>query len=284
MTTTVTVQAPAKINLFLEVAGLLDNGYHRIESIMHSIDLCDTLTITRTDRPSALICRGDEGILPADGSNLVLRAADAFFSACGIQGGADFVLEKRIPIAAGLAGGSTDAAAALRGLNRLYNTHLDEQALCRIGASIGADVPFCLVGGCRLAGGIGELLTPCPGLPPCHLVVAIGRERVSTKWAFARLDEETGRPLRSMEDMVRRMESGSLSAICGGLYNAFEAISPMVGEIKSIMRDSGAVGVLMSGSGPSVFGLYGEAEEAARASEQLSARGYLSFCANPLNG
>ena len=178
-----TLRAPAKLNLFLEVTGRRPDGYHTLESVMQSVSLADTLVITRRTEGCSLRCACLTGdTLPTDASNLVLRAAERFFAVSGVRGGADFHLTKRIPVCAGLGGGSTDAAAALRGLDALYRTALPRQTLLEMAASLGADVPFCLEGGCCLAHGIGELPRLCAG---CLLF-----RRVHVKLGSAHADEQ----------------------------------------------------------------------------------------------
>lgn len=279
-----TLRAPAKLNLFLEVTGRRPDGYHTLESVMQSVSLADTLVITRRAEGCSLRCACLTGdTLPTDASNLVLRAAERFFAVSGVRGGADFHLTKRIPVCAGLGGGSTDAAAALRGLDALYRTALPRQTLLEMAASLGADVPFCLEGGCCLAHGIGELLHPIRGLPSgCRIAIAIGDERVSTPQAFRALDERGERRCRDVSGMLDCLEAGTLSEIGGALYNAFEACAPHGEEIRRVLRDADARGVLMSGSGPAVFGLFETDAPCAQACETLREKGYYACEASPL--
>lgn len=275
----ITVSAPAKVNLFLEVYGLKPNGYHDIESIMQTVSLCDTLEIKRADSKITLECSDEK--LPCDSTNLVVRAAAAFFCEAGITGGASFRLDKAIPVAAGLAGGSSDAAAAIIGLNKLYGTSLSLKQLCAVGALIGSDVAFCIRRGTCQASGSGEALQRCPDLPDCRIVVAVGAGRVSTRWAFHRIDDMTGRERRPIDGIRAAIDGGDIAGVAANLYNAFETVSPHETAIKHALLEHGALGASMSGSGPAVFGIFSGEAAAQAAHGALSASGYTSFVCRP---
>ncbi|MBE6611683.1 MAG: 4-(cytidine 5'-diphospho)-2-C-methyl-D-erythritol kinase [Ruminococcaceae bacterium] len=280
----ITIHAPAKINLWLEIKARRPDGYHDIESVMQTVTLCDTLTIDKAD---AIRIACSDASLDCGEKNLCHRAASAFFAASGIDGGAAIHIEKRIPVAGGLAGGSADAAATLLGLNRLYDAGLCEDALCRIGAKIGADVPFCIKQGISITRGIGDIFADCEKLPPCHIVVACAGEGVSTPWAYGRLDELydfAKRPV-SADSFAARLREGSLTSIAEGMTNIFEAavlpVREMAVKIKKIMQDGGALRALMSGSGPSVFGIFDNAALADNTLQMLEGMGITAHRCEP---
>ena len=281
---TVTVPANAKINLYLDVVGRRENGYHEIESVMQTLSLSDTLTATRE---GADVVLDTGGVLPADGSNLVVRAAEAYFAASGVRFGVHFHLQKRIPMAAGMGGGSADAAAALKALNRLDSERFSVAELAEIGAAVGADVPFLVYGGTALCRGIGEEITPLGGRLSATVVVAVDGEGVSTPWAFSLLDEHyhhfadfktehTPRPL------IEALEKGDFSATVSALFNRFEAVvepqRPAVTELKRELLRYGADAVQMSGSGPTVFGIFANEAAAQRATDYLKNCGVRAYC------
>lgn len=291
-TKTVTLRAPAKINLFLDITGKRADGYHTIAGVMHTVGLWDDVTVSvfpreEGDAPIRLSCSRPD--LPTDSGNLGYRAAEAFLSAVG-QGsdpefGISIHIEKRIPAAAGMAGGSTDAAAVLKGLNLLLGEPLNMEELCRVGLSLGADVPFCIVGGAQITHGVGEQLTPVRELPDCPMVIACGGEGVSTPGAYRVLDQLfedfDGRLYAPREErlaaLVDALDKGDLSGVAASVYNIFEyAVLPrhsMAFPIKQLMQEHGATVALMSGSGPSVFGIFPTSEAAEQALRALEAEG-----------
>lgn len=267
----ITVNAPAKINLSLDILGKRNDGYHLVKMLMQSVDLSDTVTVSDT---------GEEGIslscnvetLPDGEENIAYRAASAFFAYTKLENpGITIKIKKRIPVAAGLAGGSADAAAVLVALNQLMDTGLSEEELCDMGEKLGADIPFSIIGGTMVASGIGTILTPVPDLPACYFVIAKPPLQVSTKDAYALADERErwGRP--RTDEAVEAVCEGRLKAIGKALYNDFEEILPLedVRFIKQMMKDCGALGACMSGSGPSVFGLFAEKGEAEDCADTL---------------
>ena len=294
-----TLSAPAKINLFLDITGRRPDGYHTIGGIMHTVSLCDTVTLTLTavsegEEPRhTLTCTNPD--LPTDGKNLALRAAEAFFGVTGTGNTHLHIhIEKHIPAAAGMAGGSTDAAAVLKGLNRLMGEPLTLDALCRLGLSLGADVPFCIVGGAQITEGVGEILTPCAPLPPCYLVVACAGEGVSTPAAYQKLDElysgfdGSGYDPRTdaLAALLDALGNGDLDGAGKHAYNIFEsAVLPthsIAGRIKSTLSDAGAVLAMMSGSGPSVFGVFDDDHAARAAADALQAQGVPAWMCEPM--
>ncbi len=268
-------KAYAKINLGLDVLGTLPNGYHEVKMIMQTVDICDRLTFERT--ASGIAISTDCGELPTDGSNLIYKAAKLMMEEFGIKGGVHIHLQKNIPIAAGMAGGSTDAAAALKGLRELYGLDVPDGRLMELGVRIGADVPYCIMGGTALAEGIGEKLTALPAPPGCPLVVAKPGVNVSTKSVYEQLDGSEGYEHPDIDGMAAALREGSLEGIVKRLGNVLENVSvkryPVISDIKNKMLLCGALGSLMSGSGPTVFGIFGSKEQAEDAAEQIRVGG-----------
>ena len=268
----------AKINLHLDITGIMENGYHSVQTVMQSLTLCDDVTVSLRNDGMYAVTSNIAGV-PTDEKNLAVKAAKALEARLGREIGADIHIEKRIPMAAGLAGGSADAAATLTALNELLGEPLTVGELCEIGSALGADVPFCIVGGSAYADGKGDVLYPFPSLPDCYVVVACGGEGVSTPWAYRTLDEKyNGFPNgsycpRGIEKLKKAMENRDISAICENTYNIFEepilAERPVAKNIKDIMLDSGALGAMMSGSGPSVFGIFDDKKRAEAAVHSL---------------
>lgn len=271
MSTRVTVDAAAKINLLLDIKGTLPNGYHSLYMIMQSVDLFDKVTVERTGEGDIALTCSREAI-PCDARNTAYKAALKFFAFTGLQNdGIRIHIEKHIPHEAGLAGGSADAAAVVRALDTLYETRLRERDLCEIGVQVGADVPFCIMGGTMIAQGIGEMLTPIRDMPECKLVLAKPSEGVSTALAYARYDEAGSCRAQDEQGMLAAIRSGDLYLIAQKLGNSFEQLidTPKRVDIKAAMRQSGALGSCMSGSGPTVFGVFDDPERAEDCAEKL---------------
>ena len=287
----ITLRANAKINLFLDITGKRPDGYHTISGVMHAVGLWDDVTVALSPRAEGedairLTCSRPD--LPTDRGNLGYRAAEAFLQAIGKGTDAEFGvyihIEKRIPAAAGLAGGSTDAAAVLRGLNLLLGQPLCVEELCRVGLTLGADVPFCIVGGTQMTCGVGEELTPVRSLPACSMVIACGGEGVSTPGAYRALDQLfedfDGRLYRPREEglarLIQGLEREDMEEISNSVYNIFEYVvlprHSVALPIKRIMEEHGARVALMSGSGPSVFGIFFNPEAAESAAKALAER------------
>lgn len=265
--------AHAKINLTLDVTGKLPNGYHTVRMVMQTVELHDDVTVTKTDTGRiTLSC--DRPYVPTDGHNLAIRAAEQFFTATGTACvGLHIDLVKRIPVAAGLAGGSTNAAAVLHALNELYQTGCTLDELCEIGVKLGADVPYCVRGGSMLAEGIGEQLTPLPAMPPCWAVLCKPAFSVSTAEVYAQMNGGNLSMRPDTAGMIKALETGDYDGICHRLYNVMETVTARrhaeIGQIKDILLSCGADGAVMSGSGPTTFGLFCDADKAQRAYEAL---------------
>ena len=269
------IQARAKINWTLDVVGVLPNGYHDLDMLMQSVTLCDQMTIEDADELT-LAVRGQGGsFVPADDTNLVLRAANALRAHTGCTKGARMTLRKYIPVAAGMGGGSSDAAAALKGLNYLWGLGLDDDELEKIGLTIGADVPFCIRGGLQRAQGVGERLTPVPLKRPLYLAAFQPCRGLSTKEVFTSLHEDgirdEDRP--DNEAAQRALKNGDVRLLGRSLGNVLEPVSRRLRpDIDKAIRDieaSGAVGARMTGSGSAVFGVYLHAGACRKAVEEL---------------
>lgn len=277
----ITGKAYAKINIGLDVLRRREDGYHELKMIMQTVDICDDLLFEKMAEPGIVI-QSDHEELPVDGSNLIYKAADLLFREKGITEGVKITLTKRIPIAAGMAGGSSDAAATMRGLNKLFEMGYSVQELQELGVKLGADIPYCLVGGTMLSEGIGEILTPLPTPPDCFLVVAKPDIDVSTGFVYGNLhaDRLTYHP--DIDGMIEALREGSLSGITVRLGNVLETVTvreyPVIEELKELMRSMGAENALMSGSGPTVFGIFTQrktAESAARTIEDRQLAGQI---------
>ena len=272
----ISIAAHAKINLTLDVVGKLPNGYHELCMVMQSVSLHDMLSLeTGTDAGIALRCNVKE--IPCDEHNLVYKAIRAFYEASGIpESGVSVAIEKRIPVMAGLAGGSTDAAAVIRALDFVHNTRFSEAELQKIGLTVGADVPFCISGGTMLARGVGEVLSPLSPMPDCTILLVKPGFPVSTPYVFAALDrmEITHRP--DTAAMAAALSEGSLSGIAGALCNVMEGVTaaehPEIGEIKRQLLEYGALSAVMIGSGPTVFGIFADKSAAHAAYAALLPR------------
>ena len=284
-------KAYAKINLYLDVTAKRENGYHDILSIMQAVDLYDTVSVHCFEQSPAEIVLRCDWDLPCDSRNLAFRAAEAYFAGnvpCRIE----IDVQKRIPIQAGLAGGSADCAAVLRALNARYHTY-SESELLALGARLGADVPFCLAGGTCITCGIGEILQPCAAMPECFLVIARGGEGISTPWAYGALDAKYGDfAARECESALRlaklttAMQQENLEAMASAMYNIFESVVLPEHEVarglKAHMLAGGAVGAMMSGSGPSVVGLFTDETTAQCVREEIAAQGIAAFVCRPI--
>ena len=269
----ITRKAYAKINIGLDVLKRREDGYHEVRMIMQTVDICDDLAFERTAQ-SGIMIRTDHEDLPVDDNNLIYKAADLLFREKGITEGVKITLTKRIPIAAGMAGGSSDAAATMRGLNELFEMGYSVKELQELGVKLGADIPYCLVGGTMLSEGIGEILTPLPAPPDCFLVVAKPDINVSTAFVYGNLhaDRLTYHP--DIDGMIEALRTGSLNGITDRLGNVLETVTvkeyPVIEEIKELMRSKGAENALMSGSGSTVFGIFRKRETAEAAAQAVS--------------
>ena len=268
-------KAYAKINLSLDVTGRLDNGYHLVDMIMQTVNIYDELSFERTN--GEIVLESDCGELPLDENNLIYKAIRLIQEECGVTGGLRVFLKKNIPIAAGMAGGSTDCAATLMAMDELYGLKLGTKRLMELGVKLGADVPYCILGGTARAQGIGEKLTRLPNCPTLKLLVAKPDLNVSTKEVYTELDALENLPHPGVDDMVCAIESGNGRAVAAGLGNVLECVTiplhPVIREIKDRMLELGAINSLMSGSGPTVFGIYEKDEELQKAYEALAESG-----------
>ena len=259
MSDSLRVRAHAKINLYLNVTGKRADGYHDVETIFHSVQLHDDVIIRKQAWPGiSIFC--EHPLIPRDERNLAYRAAQLFMAYTGIRHGVGISIVKRIPIAAGLAGGSADAAAVLWGMNRLFDLDVKQIDLMRLGKQLGADVPFCLLGGAALGRGVGELLTPLPAMDDVWIVLGNPGFEVSTAWAFQNLDFPLTNPPQDVIIPIRYMETGDVRGVAGNMYNALEACVfpryPQIEALKTKFSDyGGSYGALMSGTGATVFSL-----------------------------
>ena len=289
---TVTKKGYAKINLHLDISGRTDDGYHLVETVMQSISLCDDITLSlRDDEAFSLTCNV-EGV-PTDEKNLAIKAALAFRKKTGIKCGADIAIEKRIPMAAGMAGGSADAAATLLCLNEACDNILSIDELCALGSALGADVPFCIVGGTAYADGKGDVLHEFVKMPDCYIVAACGGEGVSTPFAYKTLDslyadflDKSVYAPRGTEVLSQALKDGDISLIAASTYNIFEApilaLRPIANDIKKTMQESGALGAMLSGSGPSVFGICADKDAAELTVKAIRQTGHFAEVCRPV--
>ncbi len=265
------IKADAKINLSLDILGKLPNGYHSVEMIMQTIPLSDTVTVEAEDGEGIEIFCDKEGV-PTDSRNSAYKAAKLFLEETKLCAKVKITLDKKIPAAAGMAGGSTDAAAVLRGLNNLFNSPLDDEKLSALCLKIGADVPFCLMGGCALSQGIGEVLTPIAPLKGAYIVVAKPEFEVSTKWVYEnlRLDKVSRRP--DTKAVIDAIAKGDLKTLAEKTANVLETVTEkeysVITEYKEKLKEKGAILSMMSGSGPTVFGIFDSEEKAKAAYEE----------------
>lgn len=277
-----TTNAYAKINLSLDILGTRPDGYHEVCMIMQSLVLHDTLTLCITDGSGISMACSDTS-LPADETNLAYRAADLFCKTYTIADGISIHLEKVIPVAAGLAGGSSDAAAVLRGLNTMYGSPATPEELAALGVTLGADIPYCLMLGTVLSEGIGEKLTPLPPAPDFYCLLVKPSAGASTKQIYTEYDslvQTESIPHPDTEALLSALKKRNRKALVSGLCNVLEPVTvklvPEIDTIKNTLRTFGAEGVLMSGSGPTVFALFSDVAKAKRAEAHMRETGYAS--------
>lgn len=284
----ISLKALAKINLGLDVVRRREDGYHEVRMIMQTIQLYDRLDIKRTQEPGIQI-QTNLSFLPVNENNLIYKAAKLLMDEFSITDGVSVKLDKRIPVAAGMAGGSTDAAAMLIGVNRLFSLGLTKRQLMERGVQIGADVPYCIMRGTALAEGIGEALSPLPPMVKCPVLIAKPSISVSTKFVYQnlKLDDTTIHP--DIDRLIDDIKAKSLHDIAAHMGNVLETVTipnyPVIDEIKKHMLSNGAVGAMMSGSGPTVFGLFDDEDTAKKAykamrSSHLARQVYLTSVYN----
>ena len=268
----ISLKALAKINLGLDVVRRREDGYHEVRMIMQTIHLYDQLLIKKEKEPGIQIA-SNLAFLPVNDNNLVYKAGKLLMDEFQIGEGVSVELTKRIPVAAGMAGGSTDAAAMLYGMNEIFGLGLTRKQLMDRGVLIGADVPYCLMRGTALAEGIGEKLKSLPPMVKCPVLIAKPNISVSTKFVYQNLvlDENTVHP--DIDGMIENIKANDLHAIADGMGNVLESVTiphyPIIEEIKNRMKASGAINAMMSGSGPTVFGLFEDEETARKAMEDM---------------
>ena len=265
---TLKLNAYAKINLGLDVVRKREDGYHEVRMIMQTINMYDKLTMKLLDEDK-IVLTTNLSFLPIDENNLVYKAIKLIKEKHQITTGVSVHLEKHIPVAAGMAGGSTDCAAALVGMNQLFNLKLSQKTLMEYGVTLGADVPYCILRGTALSEGIGEILTPLPPTPQCHVLIAKPPVHVSTKFVYDNLKANELEKHPDIDGMIDAIKKGSIAGVAKRLENVLETVTvpayPEIGILKQIMLDCGAMNSLMSGSGPTVFGLFETEEDAKKA-------------------
>jgi len=269
------LQALAKLNLTLDVLGCREDGYHDLRMVMQSIALCDTLTVS-PGTGEGIQVRTNLSFLPNGDKNLAAIAARQFWKALGKDEiPMDVDIQKRIPVCAGMAGGSSDAAAMLRGLNQQAGSPFTVTELAKIGERVGSDVPYCVMGGTALAEGRGEILTPLPPLPKCHVVVCKPDFSISTPELFHRIDSIKLRRRPDTQGVLTALRAGDLAGVARRMYNVFEDVlserqAASVREIKQVLIECGALGATMSGTGPTAFGLFNDLNQAKDAYGRLA--------------
>ncbi len=263
-----TLKAMAKINLALDVVRRRDDGYHEVRMIMQTVNLYDTITFRKTEDP-AIVLRSDVDEIPTGPTNLIYKVAALLKAKYNINEGVDIRLQKVIPVAAGMAGGSTDAAAAFVGMNRLFSLGLSEKEMMEMAVLIGADVPYCICGGTVLAEGIGEILTPLPKAPDCFVVIAKPDIQVSTAYVYQNLHVAQLEQHPDIDGMIDEINQNNLEGVAKQMENVLETVTipkhPIIEEIKEELRKKGAIQAMMSGSGPTVFAIFREEDKAKEA-------------------
>ena len=279
--------AYAKLNLSLDVLSRREDGYHNLRMVMQTISLADTISMTE-EAEEGICVSTNLRFLPNDERNLAAIATRRFWDATGCKGkGLSIKIDKKIPVCAGMGGGSSDAAAVLRGLNRLYDTNFQVDDLARIGEQVGSDVPYCVLGGTALAEGKGEILTPLPSLPDCHIVVCKPPFAVSTPELFGCIDCRKIRCRPDTEGIIAALQGQDLPGVARRLYNVFEDVMPdrkrgEIAQIKSEMISGGALGAVMSGTGPTVFGIFDDKDNAKNVYDTLKQQYADTFLAKPV--
>lgn len=270
------LKALGKINLGLDVLGKRPNGYHDVRMVMQTIYLYDQI-IMEKKKESGIEISTNLFYLPVNENNLAYRAARLLMDEFDIHTGVKISLTKHIPVAAGMAGGSSNAAAVLYGMNRMYGLGLSMEELMERGVTLGADVPYCIMRGTVLAEGIGEILTPLPAMPKCYVLIAKPPLSASTKTVYEKIDQEGISRHPDIDGILAGLDAGELKKIAGSMGNVLEQVMlkehPVLGQIKETMKEAGALNAMMSGSGPTVFGIYENRRTAKAAAEKLKHTG-----------
>ncbi len=276
------VIAPAKINLSLDVTGIDDKGYHLLDMVMQTISIFEYITLTKQD---TIELKSNAKYIPTNEKNTAVKAAIKFFEYTNITGGVLIDIIKRVPIKAGMAGGSADAAGVIKGLDYLYGTRLSKEDLCKIGLMVGSDVPFMLIGGTKRVSGTGEVISPAPKMPNCFFVICMPFEGVSTPVAFQNYDELNEKTLVETDKLISAIKNQDLKEISKYLANDLEkaAKSKYTNEIKEKLIALGALGSVMTGSGAAVFGIFDDEEKAKIAKETLKPDYKSVFLAQPIS-
>lgn len=266
------LKALGKINLGLDVLGRRPNGYHDVRMVMQTVYLYDQILLEKTDK-EGISLKTNLFYLPINENNLAYRAAKMLIDEFTIKEGVHISLEKHIPVAAGMAGGSSNAAAVLYGMNRLFQLGLTDQELMERGVKLGADVPYCIMRGTVLAEGIGEELTPLPAMPKCHVLLAKPPISVSTQKVYEKLDAQEVTKHPDIDGILLGLQTGDLKKITSSMGNVLENVTiteyPQIERIKDVMKEEGALNAMMSGSGPTVFGIYDDKMLARRAAARI---------------
>lgn len=281
-----TEKAYAKINLYLDIEKRRQDGYHDIISLMQNVSLCDVIKITKSEDDGIIVVCSREELNESPQKNLAYLAADLFFDEFNTaRRGVKIEIEKNIPVAAGMAGGSADAAATLRCLNRIYGNPFSIKELCEMGKRLGADVPFCIAGGAYITRGIGDILIKTEGLSEdSFVVIACGDDKISTPAAYNALDQKFNNfgdrvSGNGFEKLLAALKEDRIDRSTSYMYNIFEEVShnvESVSHIKRVMNDSGALISMMSGSGPSVFGIFDRENNANKAVQELINQGIVN--------
>lgn len=270
------LKALGKINLGLDVLGRRENGYHDVRMVMQTLYLYDNVTLIKK-KEAGIEVESNLYFLPNDESNIAWKAADLLIREFGISQGVKIILDKHIPVAAGMAGGSADAAAVLFGMNKMFELGLSQQELMDRGVTLGADVPYCIMRGTVLAEGIGEILTPLPAMPKCQILIAKPPISVSTKLVYDKLDSKEIEHHPDIDGLLAGLEAGDIHKIAGSMGNVLEKVTieeyPVIDEIKKSMIAEGALGAMMSGSGPTVFGIFADKHTARSAYHKIKKQG-----------
>lgn len=272
----ITKKAYAKINLGLDVTGKRDDGYHIVRMIMQNVDIYDTVTFEKTNS-GRIELTSNKRYVPTDERNLIWKVCDLLRTKYHIADGVRIHLEKRIPVAAGMAGGSTDGAAAFYGMKELFGLPVTPEEMCEMAVKLGADIPYCIMGGTMLSEGIGEVLTALPDMPECHILVGKPRISVSTGWVYTELDSKEIASHPDIDGMCDAIKEGSLRGVCDRLSNVLEPVTKgkydVIGQIEKLMKENGAEESIMTGSGPTVFGIFTEEKQAKKAYNAVKASG-----------
>lgn len=270
------LKALGKINLGLDVLGRRENGYHDVRMVMQTLYLYDNVTLIKKEEPGIEL-ESNLYFLPKDSGNIAWKAANLLMEEFHISGGIKIILNKYIPVAAGMAGGSSNAAAVLYGMNQMYQLGLSRQELMDRGVKLGADVPYCIMRGTVLAEGIGEILSPLPPMPKCQILIAKPAVSVSTKAVYEAIDSKEIEEHPDIDGIIDGLKKQDLNKIAASMGNVLEKVTidmhPEIAQIKNCMLENGALGAMMSGSGPTVFGIFRGYASAQKAYEKVKAQG-----------